>query len=255
MLYLTLDPNKPGELDRLSTITSLLVRYHSPGCGHCVAMKEEWSALKNHKKLKDKDITVIDVESSLTPQIKHKSARLPESQGVPTIVFIQGDKVKEHKGAREADAMADFAIEQMTQGGGGKRKGTKRKSRKKSKKIKSIKRKPIIKGTRNIRNKRLMKKKRKTNKRRRNNKKRKSISAKKSKKRRSRRKRKGSKEGGGENQPHRLPSSNEEEQQPETRHVHPIENIIAVEPKPSRAAARRERERYRSKKGKFGFGM
>lgn len=169
MLYLTLNPNKPGELDRLSAITSLLVRYHSPGCGHCVAMKEEWAALKNHKKLKDKDITVIDVESSLTPQIKHKSARLPESQGVPTIVFIQGDKVKEHKGAREADAMADFAIEQMGQSGGGKRKGTKRKSRKKSKKIHSIKRKPIIKGTRNIRNKRLIvKKKRKTTKRRRN---------------------------------------------------------------------------------------
>ena len=170
MLYLTLNPNKPGELDRLSAITSLLVRYHSPGCGHCVAMKEEWAALKNHKKLKDKDITVIDVESSLTPQIKHKSARLPESQGVPTIVFIQGDKVKEHKGAREADAMANFAIEQMGQSGGGKRKGTKRKSRKKSKKIHSIKRKPIIKGTRNIRNKRLLvkKKKRRTIKRRRN---------------------------------------------------------------------------------------
>jgi len=167
MLYLTLNPNKPGELDRLSTITSLLVRYHSPGCGHCVAMKEEWAALKNHKKLKDKDITVIDVESSLTPQIKHKSARLPESQGVPTIVFIQGDKVKEHKGAREADAMADFAIEQMGQSGGGKRKHAKRKSRKKSKKIKTIKRKPVIKGTRNIRNKRLLvKKKRKTIKRR-----------------------------------------------------------------------------------------
>lgn len=169
MLYLTLNPNKPGELDRLSAITSLLVRYHSPGCGHCVAMKEEWAALKNHKKLKDKDITVIDVDSSLTSQIKHKSARLPESQGVPTIVFIQGDKVKEHKGAREADAMADFAIEQMGQSGGGKRKHAKRKSRKKSKKIKTIKRKPVIKGTRNIRNKRLIvKKKRKTTKRRRN---------------------------------------------------------------------------------------
>ena len=169
MLYLTLNPNKPGELDRLSAITSLLVRYHSPGCGHCVAMKEEWAALKNHKKLKDKDITVIDVESSLTPQIKHKSARLPESQGVPTIVFIQGDKVKEHKGAREADAMADFAIEQMGQSGGGKRKHAKRKSRKRSKKIKAIKRKPVIKGTRNIRNKRLIvKKKRKTTKKRRN---------------------------------------------------------------------------------------
>ena len=183
MLYLTLNPNKPGELDRLSAITSLLVRYHSPGCGHCVAMKEEWAALKNHKKLKDKDITVIDVDSSLTSQIKHKSARLPESQGVPTIVFIQGDKVKEHKGAREADAMADFAIEQMGQSGGGKRKHAKRKSRKKSKKIKAIKRKPVIKGTRNIRNKRLIvKKKRKTTKRRRNKRKGKRTNRRKTKK-------------------------------------------------------------------------
>ena len=174
MLFLTLDPNKPGELDRLSAINSLLVRYHSPNCGHCVAMKEEWASLKNHKKLKDKDITIMDVESSLTPQIKHKSARLPETQGVPTIVFIQGDKVKEHTGAREADAMADFVVSEMGQSGG-KRKRVKRKSRKKSKKIYSIKRRPIIKGTRNIRNKRLIKKKRKTIKRRGNNKKRKST--------------------------------------------------------------------------------
>ena len=175
MIFITLDPNKPGELDRLAALSALLVRYHSPNCHHCVAMESEWKALKDHPKLKDKEITIIDVESSLTPEIKHKSARLPETQGVPTVVFIEGTKSKEHKGARSADAMAEFAVGEMKMGGG-KRKRTKRKSRKKSKKIKSIKRKPIIKGTRNIRNKRLIiKKKRRTIKRRRNNKKRKTY--------------------------------------------------------------------------------
>lgn len=160
MLFLTLDPKKPSELDRLSAINALLVRYHSPGCGHCVAMKEEWASLKNHKKLKDKDITIMDVESSLTPQIKHKSARLPETQGVPTIVFIQGDKVKEHTGAREADAMADFALEQMGQSGGrrkrtktkrrgskSRRRGIKTKRRRNLKKRKTVKRKNKRKST------------------------------------------------------------------------------------------------------------
>ena len=96
MLYLTLNPNKPGELDRLSAITSLLVRYHSPGCGHCVAMKEEWAALKNHKKLKDKDITAID-DSNLTSQIKHKSARLPESQEYLLLFLFKEIKSKSTK--------------------------------------------------------------------------------------------------------------------------------------------------------------
>ena len=157
MLFLTLDPNKPGELDRLSAINALLVRYHSPNCGHCVAMKEEWASLKNHKKLKDKDITIMDVESSLTPQIKHKSARLPETQGVPTIVFIQGDKVKEHTGAREADAMADFVVSEMGQNGG-RRKRTKTRRRRNVKKRKTVRRKNKRKSTK----KRRKMKKRKT---------------------------------------------------------------------------------------------
>ena len=139
MLFLTLDPNNPGELDRLSAINALLVRYHSKNCGHCVAMKEEWELLKNHKKLKDIDITIMDVESSLTPQIKHKSARLPETQGVPTIIFIHGDKVKEHTGGRQADAMADFILAEMGQNGG-KRKRTKT-TRRNVKKRKTVRRK------------------------------------------------------------------------------------------------------------------
>ncbi len=139
---MTLNPNNVGELDRLSEITSILVRYHSPNCHHCLEMEDEWKALKGHSKLKDKNITVIDVDSSMTGSIKHKSARLPETQGVPAIVFIEGNKTKEHKGARKADDMAEFAISEMSQGGGRRRKkrGTrKRKTRQTGRRAKSRK--------------------------------------------------------------------------------------------------------------------
>ena len=122
MLFITLNPNDPDELDRLMKSTALLVRYHSPNCNHCKEMEDEWKALKDHPKLKDKEIAVVDVDSSMSGSITHKSARLPETQGVPTIVFIKGKKSKEHKGARKADAMAEFAISEMSQGGGRRKK-------------------------------------------------------------------------------------------------------------------------------------
>ena len=143
MLFMTLNPNDPGKLDRLMKSTALLVRYHSPNCHHCKKMEGEWKALKDHPKLKEKEIIVVDVDSSMSGSIEHKSARLPETQGVPTIVFIEGEKSKEHKGARKADAMAEFAISEMSQGGGRRKKrkyGTrKRKARQTRRRAKSRK--------------------------------------------------------------------------------------------------------------------
>ena len=184
MVFIEVDPNNPKDVDKLLATANALIRFHSPGCGHCLAMGDEMKKVSEHPKINDLGMNIIDIESSMTPKIKHKSARIPEKQGVPTIVYVSkgSPECKEHTGARKADAMADFIIAEsgMTAaaaGGGRKRKRMKKrsKSRKKSKKIVSIRRRPIIKGTRNIRNKRLIKKKRRTNKRRRNNRKRKTY--------------------------------------------------------------------------------
>ena len=183
MVFIEVDPNNPKDVDKLLATANALIRFHSPGCGHCLAMGDEMKKVSEHPKINDLGMNIIDIESSMTPKIKHKSARIPEKQGVPTIVYVSkgSPECKEHTGARKADAMADFIIAEsgMTAAaaGGRKRKRMKKrsKSRKKSKKIVSVRRRPIIKGTRNIRNKRLIKKKRRTNKRRRNNRKRKTY--------------------------------------------------------------------------------
>ena len=167
MVFIEVDPNNPKDVDKLLATANALIRFHSPGCGHCLAMGDEMKKVSEHPKINDLGMKIIDIESSMTPKIKHKSARI-KKQGVPTIVYVSkgSPECKEHTGARKADAMADFIIAEsgMTAaaaGGGRKRKRMKKrsKSRKKSKKIVSIRRRPIIKGTRNIRNKRLIKKK------------------------------------------------------------------------------------------------
>jgi len=135
MLFVSLNPNDAEELDRLLTLSSILLRFHSPNCHHCTSMAPEWSALENHPKLKDKEISVIDADHSLAGKIKHKCGKDMADKGVPTIYFIKGDKFIEHGGERTADAMASFATSEMSKGSSKKRMigGKKRRTHKKSK--------------------------------------------------------------------------------------------------------------------------
>lgn len=87
------------------------VRFHSPHCGHCLAMKDEMKKLKNHHKIQKHDVGVIDAHSNITGEIKHKIGKIQHNQGVPAMYLIvrgSQSEPEEYTGERTADAMANF---------------------------------------------------------------------------------------------------------------------------------------------------
>lgn len=131
MLVLELGPDEFDKLDDALTNTPVLLRYHLPSCGHCLKMKHEWDELKNIKSLKDTSISVIDAHHDLCGKIKHKSGMETMNKGVPTIYYINGNKMVEYDGERVAKDMSDFVLDQLKQSGG--RNTRKRKSKRKRK--------------------------------------------------------------------------------------------------------------------------
>lgn len=88
---------------------SALVRVHSPGCGHCIAMMPEWSKLLNflYKRMAG-DMTVFDVNFGALNGITHKD--LQSVSGFPTILAIHSDRaVVPFEGDRTMDAMLKFS--------------------------------------------------------------------------------------------------------------------------------------------------
>lgn len=127
MLFVSLDPNQGEELDKLATINKLLLRYHSPTCGHCTAMTPEWEKVKKDKRLHNAKIKVVDANVGVTKSSKHPSARDVSTKGVPTIYLIDGDNMIEHKGGRTQEEIVTFALDNKPQSGGKKRRSVRRK--------------------------------------------------------------------------------------------------------------------------------
>lgn len=140
MQFVSLDPSQGEELDNLATSNKLLLRYHSPLCGHCTAMEPEWEKVKKDKRLHNANIKVVDADVSITNNAKHPSARDVSKKGVPTIYLVEGNKMIEHIGGRTQDEIVSFALDNKTQSGGKKRRSVRRKHTRRIKK-KSIKNK------------------------------------------------------------------------------------------------------------------
>jgi hypothetical protein len=131
MLVLDLGPDEFDKLDDALNTMPVLLRYHLPSCGHCLKMKNEWNGLKNIKSLKGKSIAVIDAHHGICGKIKHKSGMETMNKGVPTIYYINGNKMVEYEGERVAKDMSDFVLEQLNQSGGRKTRKRKRKRKRK----------------------------------------------------------------------------------------------------------------------------
>lgn len=134
MLFVSLDSNQGEELDKLATLNKLLLRYHSPSCGHCTAMEPEWEKVKEDKRLHNANIKVVDADVSITNNVKHPSARDVSRKGVPTIYLIEGNKMIEHIGGRTQDDIVSFALDNKVQAGGKKRRSVCRKRTRRIKK-------------------------------------------------------------------------------------------------------------------------
>jgi len=140
MTFVSLGPDQGDELDKLATSNKLLLlRYHSPLCGHCTDMKPEWDNVKNDPRLKNANIKVVDAHVNITNNTKHPSAQDVSQKGVPTIYLIKGNEMKEYTGDRTKDEIVSFALDNKTQSGGKKKKSVRRKRTKQAKKARKTK--------------------------------------------------------------------------------------------------------------------
>lgn len=108
MRIITITTKDIEELDRISQVKPTLVRYHSPNCGHCIAMEPEWKLLTTPGLFKDKNVAIVDIDVSVANKINHPSAKNAITTGVPSIYFLKGSQMTEYKGDRSSKKMADF---------------------------------------------------------------------------------------------------------------------------------------------------
>lgn len=112
------------ELAKIVESVPTFVRYHMPGCGHCIAMEKDWDKLRNAG---HEGIEFVNVESSA---LAHIPDHLKEGvEGFPTLISYAKDGTGrlEYKGERTAEAMEDWLKEH---GRIGKQSGGSRRSRK-----------------------------------------------------------------------------------------------------------------------------
>ena len=98
------------QFDDLVNTRDMLIRYHSPNCGHCLAMEKEWNALDDEQSLKEKNVAIVDIDVGMAYTINHPSAKTALVQGVPSIYFIKKNQMFEYSGERKAKKIAEFAI-------------------------------------------------------------------------------------------------------------------------------------------------
>ena len=112
------------ELAKIVEEGPTFVRYHMPGCGHCIAMEKDWDELRNAG---HKGIEFVNVESSA---LAHVPEHLKQGiDGFPMLVsYAKGGADRlEYSGERTAKGMAEWLKEH---GRIGKQLGGARRSRK-----------------------------------------------------------------------------------------------------------------------------
>ena len=124
MKVLIIEPNQSSDFDKALSKPSF-VRFHSPQCGHCIAMKEEMDKLKTHRDLKDiEELNIIDAHTGVTQHSNHPVCNMHDGAVPAMYMIIKGQEPHEYEGDRTADAMARFIGEKI--GGYNKMKGGKK---------------------------------------------------------------------------------------------------------------------------------
>ena len=125
MKVLIIEPDQSSDFDNALSESNSFVRFHSPTCGHCVAMKEEMEKLKKHSDLKDiDDLNIIDAHTGVTRHSNHPVCNMHDGAVPAMYMVIKGEEPEEYDGDRNADAMARFIGEKI--GGYNKMKGGKK---------------------------------------------------------------------------------------------------------------------------------
>jgi glutaredoxin len=118
-------------------------KIYNNGCGHCVAMANEWNIMKT--KVIKGGVKVVEFETTNDEKKLEafKNKHNIEYNGVPTLFKIGGDgKIEYYNGERTADKMAEWALnnaKSATNGGSKKSKKAKKTKRKTKTKTKTKK--------------------------------------------------------------------------------------------------------------------
>ena len=110
MPIIVINRGEESKFDDIVNKQDMLLRYHSPSCGHCLAMEDEWKSLGDDLDLEEQKIAIVDIDVGIAYTINHPSAKTAISQGVPAIYFIKKNQVFEYSGERKAVKIAEFAI-------------------------------------------------------------------------------------------------------------------------------------------------
>ena len=110
MKFISITPENNNTAEFMEVISKMpsFVKLYSPGCGHCVAMQDDWNALKNNAALTDYDMAVIEVHADELDKIN--SPAMTINQGFPTIrkVLKNGNLGKDYEGNRSTVDMVNF---------------------------------------------------------------------------------------------------------------------------------------------------
>jgi len=89
------------------------VLIYMEGCGPCNATRPEWGKLENvlSRFQKDENVMIADVNEEVLPQLK-SIKKTPV--GYPTILYIQGDLVKDYEEDRSIDAFVKWIRSKYT---------------------------------------------------------------------------------------------------------------------------------------------
>jgi thiol-disulfide isomerase/thioredoxin len=113
MKFISITPENNNTAEFMEVISKMpsFVKLYSPGCGHCVAMQDDWNALKNNAALTDYDMAVIEVHADELDKIN--SPAMTINQGFPTIrkVLKNGNLGKDYEGNRSTVDMINFIKE------------------------------------------------------------------------------------------------------------------------------------------------
>ena len=113
MKFISITPenNNTAEFTEVISKMPSFIKLYSPGCGHCVAMQDDWNALKNNAALTDYDMAVIEVHADELDKIN--SPAMTINQGFPTIrkVLKNGNLGKDYEGNRSTVDMINFIKE------------------------------------------------------------------------------------------------------------------------------------------------
>ena len=118
--------------------TPWMLLHYADWCGHCDAIKENWTNFENQNK--NMNIARLNANMITAGHVTTDA----EVKGYPAINFVNGNgKIVDYEGDRSVKSLNEFARNSLKQYGGSKRSKRKTKSKRKNNKRRNTKRRNI----------------------------------------------------------------------------------------------------------------